>query len=173
VADEVFSNRPLDVAALPQLSDDHFVAVHRNYLRVSLIGSAIFAVIVIGVCGAVAALMSSYRHIPLLVMGALLLLTAIGAVLKIAEVRNIGYQVREHDLSYRAGVLVKVVQTVPFVRVQHAQVAQGPVERRFGLATLTVNSAGPDLLIAGLAADDAARLNALVVERAGDLVEEQ
>ena len=50
---------------------------------------------------------------------------------------------------------------------------QGPIERLFGLATLGINSAGPDLAIAGLGIDDATRLRALVVERAGDLIEEQ
>ena len=87
--------------------------------------------------------------------------------------RNIGYQVREHDLSYRRGVLTKTVSTVPFVRVQHARVTQGPVERAFGIAKLAVNSAGPDLHISGLSFDDAERLRAIVVERAGDLIEEQ
>ena len=43
---------------------------------------------------------------------------------------------------------------------------------RFGIATLEVNSAGPDLQIEGLATDTAERLKALVVERAGDLVED-
>jgi membrane protein YdbS with pleckstrin-like domain len=64
------------------------------------------------------------------------------------------------------------VETVPFVRVQHARISQGPIERSFGLATLEVNSAGPDLHIHGLPADDAERLKIVVVERAGDLAEE-
>jgi len=68
--------------------------------------------------------------------------------------------------------LTKRVSTVPFVRVQHARIRQGPVQRRFGLATLEINSAGPDLRIQGLAGDTADRLKALVVERAGDLAED-
>ena len=88
------------------------------------------------------------------------------------EVRHLAYQVREQDVSYRSGVLVKKVATVPFVRVQHARIRQGPLQRRFGLASVEVNSAGPDLMIKGLAADQAEQLKQLVVERAGDLEEE-
>lgn len=171
VADD-FSNDPVDVSGLPALSESDFVPIDRNYLRVSLLGSGIFAAIVIIASVVVAMLVPSNSWIPLLVMAVLLVLTAVGAALKSLEVKNIAYQVREHDLSYRSGVLFKSVETVPFVRVQHARVTQGPVERGFGLASLAVNSAGPDLTIAGLGSADAERLRALVVERAGELVEE-
>jgi membrane protein YdbS with pleckstrin-like domain len=172
VSDSAFSNEPVDVSGLPQLAEENFVPVHPNFLRVSLIGSAIFAVIVLAIGVVVTVLVPSNKWIPILVMAVLLAFTALSAALKVLEVRNIAYQVRQHDLSYRNGVLVKTVQTVPFVRVQHARVAQGPVQRAFGLATLAINSAGPDLNIAGLGVDDAERLRALVVERAGELVEE-
>lgn len=173
MSDVDFSNEPVDVAGIPQLRDEHFVGVHPNFLRVSLIGSAIFATVAVVVSIVVSIVIPSYKWIPFVVMAGLLVITALSAFLKVLEVRNIAYQVREHDLSYRSGVLIKTVQTVPFVRVQHAQMAQGPVQRKFGLATLTINSAGPDLAIGGLGFDDATRLRALVVERAGELTEEQ
>ena len=174
MADVSFSNNPIDVSAIPQLADDDFVRVHKSFLRVSLIGRAIFAVGVIVV--AIVVFMFSDNEMRLIstsVFAVLLVLTAISVVLKIFEVRNIAYQVREQDLSYRNGVIIKRVQTVPFVRVQHARMRQGPVERAFGLATLSISSAGPDIGIAGLGIDDAKRLRALVVERAGDLTEDQ
>ena len=173
VSNAAFSNEPIDVSTIPQLADDAFVPVHPNYLRVSMIGSVIFAVIVLVAGILLWRLLPNSPLWPLIPMGVLLGLTLISAVLKVFEVRNIAYQVREHDLSYRRGILVKSVQTVPFVRVQHAELTQGPVQRRFGLSTLNVNSAGPDLSIDGLGSEDANRLRALVVERAGELTEEQ
>lgn len=165
-------NEPIDVSKIPRLDEDFFLAMHPNFLRVSLIGSAIFAAVALVVGISVAFLVPSRPWIPLLVMTVVLLLTALTAGLKVLEVRNIAYQVRDHDLSYRSGVLVKTVETVPFVRVQHARISQGPIQRSFGLATLEVNSAGPDLHIHGLPAEDADRLKVLVVERAGELAEE-
>lgn len=169
---ELLTNEPVDVSGLPQLADEHFVPVHPNYLRVSLIGDAVFAVIVVVIGIATAIFVPSRQWIPLLVMVVLLVLTALSAGFAKLRVKHTAYQVRQHDLSYRTGVLSRTVETVPFVRVQHARVTQGPIERAFGLATLAVNSAGPDLDIPGLGADDADRLRALVVERAGELVEE-
>lgn len=168
-----FRNEPILAEELPRLDDDNFVPVDPNFLRVSLIGRALFACGVLVLAVVVAVLMPSRSWIPLTAGFVLLVLTAASVAIRILEVRNIAYQVRSHDVSYRSGVLVKVVSTVPFVRVQHARISQGPVQRHFGIATLEVNSAGPDLHIHGLGTDTAERLKTLVVERAGDLVEEQ
>ena len=175
MADAAFSNRPVDLSTIPQLSDDDFVPVAPNFLRVSLIGRAVFAAIVLIVAVAVIVIAGDEVNAWIVagVAGGFLLLVLISVGLKILEVRNIAYQVREHDLSYRNGVLIRRVQTVPFVRVQHARLVQGPIQRLFKIATLRINSAGPDIAIDGLSSDDASRLRALVVERAGDLIEEQ
>ena len=165
-----FSNAPIDLAGVPQLDDADFVPLDPAHLRVALIGHAIFATIAL-IAGIVVATLTNW--IALVVMGAVLVLVALSAVHSVVEVRNIAWQVREHDLSYRSGVIVRTVQTLPFVRIQHARISRGPVERRFGLAKLHINSAGPDLSIAGLSAADADRLKALVVERAGALIEDR
>ena len=175
MADPAFSNRPVDLSTIPQLSEDDFVPVAPNFLRVSLIGRAIFAAIVLIVAVAVIVIAGDEVNAWIVagVAGGFLLLDLVSVGLKILEVRNIAYQVREHDLSYRNGVLIRRVQTVPFVRVQHARLVQGPIQRLFKIATLRIHSAGPDIAIDGLSSDDATRLRALVVERVGDLIEEQ
>ncbi len=167
-----FTNEPIDVQSIPKLRDEDFVGVHPNYLKVSLIGYAIWTVIVLAAGIIVSVLLDEYTWIPLAVMGGVLALTALGIVATVLGVKNIGYQVRQHDLSYRQGVFIKTVETVPFVRVQHARVTQGPIQRMFGISSVDVNSAGPDLSLNGLGAEDAERLRAMVVERAGELVEE-
>jgi len=167
-----FANEPLPEEALPTLDDADFVAVDRNYLRVSLLGAGLFAAIVLVAGVVLAALVRTNSWLPLVIAAVVLLLIGLFVIARIIGVRNIAYQVRQHDLSYRRGVIVRSVSTIPFVRVQHARITRGPIERRFGLATLEINSAGPDLKIEGLAEDTAERLKMLVVERAGDLVEE-
>jgi len=167
-----FVNEPLDLADVPTLRDDPFVGVHPNHLRISLLGSGLFAVLTVVVGVVVAVLLPEKSWVPLLVAAGIVALTLLDMWLTTIEVRHLAYQVRDHDVSYRSGVLVKKVATVPFVRVQHARIRQGPIQRRFGLATVEVNSAGPDLMIKGLGVDDADRLKGLVVERAGDLDED-
>ncbi len=48
----------------------------------------------------------------------------------------------EDELHVRHGLLVRMRTIVPFVRVQHIDLAQGPVERSLGLATLILHTAG-------------------------------
>lgn len=165
-----FSNAPVDVAGLPILGPDDFVALDQNYLRVSLIGNAVFATIAIAVCSIVAGTVER-PWIPLVVLIILLWITALRAAFRAVEIRRMGYQVREHDISFRTGVISRSTATLPFVRVQHARLNRGAIERRFGLATVHISSAGSSMTIPGLRADDAERIKALVVHRAGDLTE--
>ncbi len=54
------------------------------------------------------------------------------------------YRVDEIGIEIRSGVVIRRVTTVPRSRVQHTDVSQGPVERRFGLGTLVVYTAGTE-----------------------------
>ena len=56
--------------------------------------------------------------------------------------RRWSYREGEDELEIRRGMLVRVRTIVPFGRVQHIDVAQGPVQRNFGLATLILHTAG-------------------------------
>jgi membrane protein YdbS with pleckstrin-like domain len=48
----------------------------------------------------------------------------------------------EDELHVAHGLLVRTHTIVPFGRVQHIDIAQGPIERPFGLATLILHTAG-------------------------------
>jgi membrane protein YdbS with pleckstrin-like domain len=54
------------------------------------------------------------------------------------------YRVDDQGIEIRAGVFWRVVINVPRSRVQHIDVSQGPVERRFGLGTLVIYTAGTE-----------------------------
>lgn len=53
-----------------------------------------------------------------------------------------GYSLAKERLRVVRGVIFRADTVVPFGRVQHIDVGQGPLERMFGLATLTVHTAG-------------------------------
>lgn len=53
-----------------------------------------------------------------------------------------GYQLRKDRLRVVRGYWFHVDTIVPFVRVQHIDVSQGPVERLCNVATLTIHTAG-------------------------------
>jgi membrane protein YdbS with pleckstrin-like domain len=53
-----------------------------------------------------------------------------------------GWALAEDELHLACGVLTKTHTIVPLSRVQHLDVAQGPVERANGVARLVVHTAG-------------------------------
>lgn len=54
------------------------------------------------------------------------------------------YRVDDQGIEIRRGVFWRVVINVPRSRVQHIDVSQGPIERRYGLGTLVIYTAGTD-----------------------------
>ena len=58
--------------------------------------------------------------------------------------RHSSYKVDEQGIEIRKGVYWRVIIHVPRSRVQHTDVSQGPLERRHGLGTLAVYTAGTD-----------------------------
>ena len=60
------------------------------------------------------------------------------------EYHHTFYRVDADGIEIRKGVYWRVVIDVPRSRVQHTDVSQGPLERRFGLGTLVVYTAGTD-----------------------------
>jgi membrane protein YdbS with pleckstrin-like domain len=56
--------------------------------------------------------------------------------------RHSAYRVDAPGIEIRHGVYWRTITTVPRSRVQHTDVSQGPLERRFGLGTLVIHTAG-------------------------------
>lgn len=56
--------------------------------------------------------------------------------------RHWGYAMRADRLRVVRGYMFYRDTIVPFGRIQHIDVDQGPIDRRYGLATLTVHTAG-------------------------------
>lgn len=56
--------------------------------------------------------------------------------------RHASYKVDERGIEMRRGVYWRKVINVPRSRVQHMDVSQGPLQRRHGLATLVIYTAG-------------------------------
>jgi membrane protein YdbS with pleckstrin-like domain len=71
-----------------------------------------------------------------------------------------GYAERDDDLLVTHGVLIRRLTVVPYGRMQYVDVASGPLERRYKLATVQMHTASPatDAMIPGLPAPEAARL---------------
>ncbi|WP_238993044.1 PH domain-containing protein [Jiangella aurantiaca] len=128
------------------------VDLRRLVLLVSVIlGTAVVAVVlglIVGLPAVVA------------VVGAGLVALGWGLWLIPRNWRAWGYAERLDDLLVTRGVMYRRLTVVPYGRMQFVDVASGPLERRYGLATVQLHTASPatDAKIPGLPAAEAARL---------------
>ncbi len=149
-------------AALPILPPDDTALqpVERSYVHVLRIGWAILLLPLL--IGAVALDMlvlmpkSGWGGWLTGLLGTLVLLTLLQTPAR--QYARIGYAMGVDQLRVVQGFLFHTDTLVPFVRVQHIDVAQGPVERLFGLSRLVVHTAGTHnsiITLPGLARADA------------------
>jgi membrane protein YdbS with pleckstrin-like domain len=93
------------------------------------------------------------------------------------------YVLSDRSLRIRRGVMVVVETTITFENVQNVKLKQGPLQRRYGIASLIVETAGGGAesdsepgqtshvgLLEGL--DDAARIRDLILDRVQGRIEE-
>jgi membrane protein YdbS with pleckstrin-like domain len=79
----------------------------------------------------------------------------------------IGYLERESDLVIRRGVMIRKLTVIPYGRLQFIDLLAGPLARRYGLTSLRLATAAPDLgaSLPGLSAEDAAGLRDRLAQR--------
>jgi membrane protein YdbS with pleckstrin-like domain len=84
--------------------------------------------------------------------------------------RYASYIVDAGGIEIREGVVWRQVINVPRSRVQHTDVSQGPLERRFGIGTLIIHTAGTDeamVALHGLAHETALAIRDHLLPREG------
>ena len=101
----------------------------------------------------------------------ILVLAALIVPLVIGKSRVKGIALREHDMAFRSGLYWRKTVLLAFSRIQHVEVSSGPLQRRYGLASLkffTAGGSGVDLKVDGLAQARAAQVRSFILERRGD-----
>ncbi|MBU8879884.1 PH domain-containing protein [Bacillus sp. FJAT-29790] len=83
---------------------------------------------------------------PIWIIGAALMIFAIYTYLFVMIIPTMKwkrwrYEVRENEIELQHGVFVIKRTLVPMIRVQHVDTRQGPVLRKYRLATVTVSTA--------------------------------
>ncbi len=104
--------------------------------------------------------------------GAAVLLAVVVGWLQPARYRRWRWQLTEQALTLRYGVLIHIEEHVPYFRIQQIDIAQGPVDRLLGLATLQVTtaSASGSATLPGVAADQAPSIRVELLARASRAV---
>lgn len=172
-----FSNQQVQSASLPSISDITFEKLDPSYRKISVITSCIFCLVILIaylVVGYFVDILYKWPWILLFVL-AWSILTGLVIMLAIKGYAYEGFAIREKDILYQSGIFFKSVVIIPFNRVQHCEIEQGPVDRMFGLSSLSIFTAGgssSDLNIPGLAHDKANQLKQFITNQVAQDEEE-
>jgi hypothetical protein len=130
----------LDLIALVQPVDPRAIAVWR-WATALAFTPAIAAVSIAAIATTVA---RSPAAIAFWIAWPLLLGVIAGSVWKYppARYRHLRYRIDDAGITIRDGVFWRTWSALPRMRIQHTDVSQGPLERRYGVATLKLYTAG-------------------------------
>ena len=104
-----------------------------------------------------------------------LLLTIVISRLVIRKAQVKGVSLREFDVAYRSGLFWRKTVIVAFNRVQHVEVSSGPLQRKFGLATLKFFTAGGssvDLKVDGLSTERAEQMRTFIADKIDESIKQ-
>ena len=154
----LFENLSIVSEDLPALSESNFEGLEEDYLYMRLTSRGLFFLLLAGV---LTILVFTTEVAAWMYFAPWLLLLLINFAVEIRGFGIKGYAIREKDVSYKSGLIWFSMTSVPFNRIQHCEVSQGPLGRLFDLASVKVYTAGgstSDMVIRGLQKEKAQRL---------------
>lgn len=167
---EEFSNQVILPELLAPIEVQEFEALEKKYKLINQIGAALILFIALTIF--FLSIQFSTGDIPILVsMGIpsiFILIFILRFVLVILGFPKKGYLLREHDVSFRSGLLIYKLTTIPFNRIQHVEVSQNMIEKSFGLSRVKIFTAGgsiSDLAIPGLLPDKAHQIESFLLSK--------
>ncbi len=163
---KIFINQQVDLSILPSVEDLDFTGLETDFKRLQHIVALIFiGIVLVGLV-----ILFWLAETPLWISAFMIIGWIILGIVIMAIISKTfpykGYAVRTRDLVYKKGWLYKKQITVPFSRIQHVDIKQGVLERKFKLGTLNLYTAGgqsSDLTIPGLNIDDARRFKSFIL----------
>lgn len=154
------------VTSYPEITQTDFKSINKRYFKVIVIQTTlIFTVLFIAIVFMNYKDLFEWSEYSVWLYVMLSFIFIVILFLKIIGFKKRKYAVREKDISYKKGVFFRSLTTVPFNRIQHIEIDQGPVARYFGLVALSVFTAGDssdDLKVSGLLKKDAVQIKEFI-----------
>ena len=165
-----FNNPSINTELLPKAEDVNLQPIEASYWKVLQLEWLITAFIFLAV-GASAIFFIRPIQTPLIIglaSGVWLTISLISYWIIHNSFKRKAYALREKDAMYRSGWIFRELKVCPFNRIQHCSVHAGPLERRWGLASIslyTAGSEGSDLRIPGLTEASAATIREFIMQK--------
>ena len=145
-----------------------FKPLHQKYFKLMLVRRIVFSIILV-TAFFVFYFTNKDKVIPsyvfvISIIALLLFIVTYISLTRIVFIRK-KYLLNDTYLSYKKGLLIRQMIVVPFSRIQHIEIEEGPFERFFKLSTLSIYTAGDsvkDLKISGLKKEKAQEIKELI-----------
>lgn len=163
-----FSNEIINIEELPKMEDLEYQMLQRSYITASLLSRMLWLMVLAagGFLAYVSLLSTRGEQVQYIIIATWLVLSIWSVISIYTAYYYAGYALREKDIVFKRGWIFRKRLSIPFNRIQHCEVNQGPIERQFSISTLKIFTAGgnqSDMTIPGLLKNDAARLKQFIL----------
>ena len=160
-----YTNSTIPIDSLPKVEEVEFESHPKRYLKYRAVGIVIGFVILSAIW--IAPLFTPIPMISAASGSFWLVLLLLTFAFEKRKYKVMGFVIREHDLTYKRGLFFFKQVTLPFNRIQHTEISNGPIERKFNLSSLKIFTAGgasSDLSISGLDPERAQELKDFIAK---------
>ena len=180
LSDTPFSNNQVTNNALPQFKDLTFTHARMDYpglvLKIILLIYLVIALLALagGLLFAPGLITSASTGTGMFISLPIIFLMALSAWHSYVWHKLVSYAIREHDIVLRSGVFWRSEVIQPLKRLQHVELTQGPIEKRYNLSKLKLFSAGTinsTFVIPGLDYQNGARIREYVLSYSDKVVD--
>lgn len=155
------------VSVLPDITKIEFKKIDKSYFKVILINFfLVFLIVLVGLIMMHQFVFSEqFKEFGVYIYILFIVIFLLIFFLEKVSFTKREYVLREKDISYKQGLIVKKITTIPFLRIQHVETDEKPLSRLFGLASLSVFTAGDssdDLVIKGIKKETALQIKEFI-----------
>lgn len=170
---KTMTNRQLEAESIDRIDNLTYEPLERKYMKVQFADTLIIYMLMMSLALLLLFIEEmSFRYTLLIVTESILAVAAaINLMLIPKAVAFKGFAVREHDITYRSGIIFPSVTTVPFRKIQQVSIRQTPASRIMGLYSVSVSSGAQtlsEIRIPGLTGKRANEIKTLITEHIKD-----
>jgi uncharacterized protein len=173
---DLFSNEAVELSTLPRAEEILLQPIQPSYWKVLQWSWMItWGIILVFVVTIFLFISPNDYLLFAIIAGLLLLLGGLTYWLLRKSVSRKAYALRDKDIIYQSGWLVQRLSVCPFNRIQHCSINSGPFERKLGLASISVHTAGSegaDIKIPGLKEETALALRDFIMKKTTPVYEQ-
>lgn len=165
-----FENLEVDPSALPRVEEVSYHPLEPRFVYVLVIQTLMAWTVVLGLTWFVYLMMEAPERMGLfyILSAVIILLATVNLSWLKRACRQRGFAVRQRDITYKKGIIISRVISVPYNKIQQVTVSQNIVFRLVGLYTLKLHSAAQisdGVNVFGLTKEQAEGIKALILEK--------